>query len=154
DAEPARESTPAMWRERYRQGRRTEIYRSVEGSRLARIDRFYDAYVDRPSSRREAVIHGDLGGDHLLAGQEGPLGIIDLGDACLGDPAYDFTFFFAWGERPARRIAELYDPERRDPGLLDRARWSYARSRIEKLRRGRDEAVIAEVEKTLARLGL
>ncbi|MFC6847283.1 phosphotransferase [Streptomyces caelestis] len=40
----------------------------------------------------EALVHGDLGPGHLLA-QDGALtGVIDFGDAHIGDPAVDLAW--------------------------------------------------------------
>ena len=42
---------------------------------------------------RPVLIHGDLGGEHILLDRvTGTLaGVIDWGDACVGDPALDFA---------------------------------------------------------------
>ncbi|HEV2363706.1 MAG TPA: aminoglycoside phosphotransferase family protein [Caulobacteraceae bacterium] len=133
---PAREWSPADWTARYDAERRGQIAPFVPPELLPAIDGFYRAFARRPVSERAVVIHGDLSDDHLLLAPERDrlAGVIDFGDACLGDPAYDFTFFFAFGQAAAQRLATLYDPSGADPGLIERARWSYARYRIEQLR--------------------
>ena len=99
------------------------------------------------------VIHGDISDDHMLlaAGAEALAGVIDFGDACLGDPAYDLTFFFAYGEAAMARLIEFYDPFAADPLLATRARRSYVRFRLEQLRRSRPSATerMAEIERHL-----
>jgi aminoglycoside 2''-phosphotransferase len=136
----AREWTGADWRARWRAERRAEVAKVVDGPLLRQMDRFYDEFAAAPPPPREVLTHGDLSDEHMLVSPgDGRLaGLIDFGDACLGDPAYDLTFFFAYGEASARRVRRLYDPAGADPTLLDRARMSYARFRIEQLRRAVD----------------
>ncbi|RDI63593.1 phosphotransferase [Nocardia pseudobrasiliensis] len=47
------------------------------------------AVVDLPI---DTVVHGDLGPDHVLADAEGLTGVIDFGDAHLGDAAIDLAW--------------------------------------------------------------
>ena len=88
---------------------------------VRRIDRFYAAYA-QPEPHPERMVHGDIDDHHvLLDGRTGKLGIIDFGDAALGDPATDFAFLFSlphWATQHAlARYAFLAD----DPGLPERA---------------------------------
>lgn len=137
DGAIAQEWTGAEWRARWLAERRAAVAPVVDAALLRRMDRFYDHFAAAPAPPREVLTHGDLSDDHILVSpREGRLaGLIDFGDACLGDPAYDLTFFFAYGDAAARRVAGRYDPRGADATLLDRARMQYARFRVEQLRR-------------------
>lgn len=137
--EIARERTGAAFRDRWIAERRAMIARFVDAPLLERMDRFYERLAAQGPPPREVLTHGDLSDDHMLLspGRDSLAGIIDFGDACLGDPAYDLTFFLSYGEAAARRLADRYDPMGEDPGLLARARLSHARFRIEQLRQAR-----------------
>jgi aminoglycoside 2''-phosphotransferase len=71
------------------------------------------------------LLHRDLGMDHVLfdetAGQI--TGVIDWGDASLGDPAFDITGILAdLGEGMAQAVLEGYRGPK-GPGMIDRARF-------------------------------
>ena len=80
---------------------------------VPRADTFYDALANLPAPPREVVTHGDMSDDHMLLAHGGDrlVGVIDFANSCLGDPAYDLAYFFAYGEDAARRLVRLYDPE-------------------------------------------
>jgi aminoglycoside phosphotransferase (APT) family kinase protein len=59
-------------------------------------------------------------------------GIIDFGDATIGDPALDFCFFWAYGDWVVPALYSRYTG-RRDRGLLQRSRWHYCRYLIDRL---------------------
>ena len=59
------------------------------------------------------MLHGDLSPDHILAdaGRAGLAGIIDWGDARLGDPAWDLVYIREdYGPDTLRAFLERYDP--------------------------------------------
>ena len=69
---------------------------------------------------RPVLIHGDLGGWNILVDDETSTvtGIIDWGDAELGDPAYDFTALKAeYSDALYREIARSYEPQPDDAFL-------------------------------------
>ncbi len=158
DGAVAKEWTGAMWRKRWLAERRAPVARFAPTALVARADRFFDAFAAAAKPPREVVIHGDVSDDHMLLAPSGGAlaGVIDFGDACLGDPAYDLTFFFAYGEAAMARVIELYDPLAADPLLATRARRSYVRFRIEQLRRSRPDAPtrMTEIERHLDALGI
>ncbi len=62
--------------------------------------------LDSPSLRL-TPIHGDLSADHVLIRNGRLSGVIDWGDACLGDPALDFAaLWHELGETFAREVAK------------------------------------------------
>lgn len=71
------------------------------------------------------LLHGDLSAEHLLLDpRTGRVsGLIDWADACLGDPAYDLKFLWAWlGEEFVARVLGHYAGPV-DPGFLGRVRF-------------------------------
>ncbi len=68
--------------------------------------------------------HSDLDINNLLWDKEEGLGIIDFGDRCLFDPAYDFTIFNLFGETFIYQIYEEYQGPK-DPSFLNRAAQYY-----------------------------
>ena len=60
---------------------------------------------------RPAVIHADLGPEHLLCGPDGRLvGVIDWTDAHIGDPALDFAWLLTGlGDRFAADLLDAYE---------------------------------------------
>jgi aminoglycoside 2''-phosphotransferase len=57
-----------------------------------------------------ALIHRDLGTEHILVGPDGRLsGVVDWGDASIGDPAIDFTGLYrAVGQQLAAEVLGHY----------------------------------------------
>ncbi len=74
-----------------------------------------------------ALVHGDLSAEHLLVDEEARwlVGVIDWGDAAVGDAAIDFVGLMqAYGTDFAWRVVEAYRERggRADAGLLSRIR--------------------------------
>jgi aminoglycoside phosphotransferase (APT) family kinase protein len=65
------------------------------------LDRAFDALLAEgaalgPPTGPEVLVHGDLHLRHVLVDPDGtPSGVIDWGDACLGDPVVDLFFGYA-----------------------------------------------------------
>lgn len=60
-----------------------------------------------------ALLHGDLSPDHLLAdtGRVRLTGVIDFGDACIGDPAWDLVYIYEdYGPDVLSLFLDRYDP--------------------------------------------
>jgi aminoglycoside 2''-phosphotransferase len=97
-----------------------------------RLERLWAGYLDddRNFAFQPALVHRDLGTEHvLLAAEDGGLvGVIDWGDAALGDPAMDFAGLVGdLGEALARRVIAGWDGPRAagetTETLLARARF-------------------------------
>jgi aminoglycoside phosphotransferase (APT) family kinase protein len=93
-----RTSAPAAWRERL--GVQLADFRERvvplldPGERTAALEAF-DGFIgdDRNFRFATGIVHADLGPEHVLAGPGGDLaGVIDWGDAGIGDPAIDFAW--------------------------------------------------------------
>lgn len=71
------------------------------------------------------LLHRDLEAEHILHDPASGriTGVIDWGDASIGDPAFDFTGLLAdLGENVARAVLERYRGPK-DAGMVDRARF-------------------------------
>jgi aminoglycoside phosphotransferase (APT) family kinase protein len=115
-----------------------------------------EAYDRAPRSytpREDVLVHGDLrAGQLLLDDRHRPCGLLDWGDAHLGDPAVDLTLLFAFLPPSARGpFLEAYGPVA-DPALaLARARaiWVAANELSVALDQD-DDGPLAEGRATLA----
>jgi len=98
------------------------------------VDGFYARFERRPAAPPR-LTHSDVTCDHLLLSPsgEGLAGVIDFGDVELGDPAYDFTYLWSYGDWAPGHVFERYALKDQAPGLLERSRWLYARYRISRL---------------------
>ncbi len=92
--------TANSWRDEYNAFRdRTdnEVTRLLSPDERQIVATFWDGFLgdDRNFQFRPALIHTDLGLEHLLVNSERShlLGVIDFGDARVGDPALDFVVF-------------------------------------------------------------
>jgi len=81
------------------------------------------------------LTHGDMTSDHMLLAPEGDrlAGVIDFGDAEIGDAAYDVAYFWSYGAWAPAFVVDRYALKDQDPGLLERSRWHFARYRISRL---------------------
>jgi aminoglycoside 2''-phosphotransferase len=74
----------------------------LSGSEVAKIETWWHAFLDDPATTPEApaLIHGDLWPDNLLVDESSSrlLGVIDFGDAAIGDVAHDFAVLRHLGE--------------------------------------------------------
>jgi aminoglycoside 2''-phosphotransferase len=132
--EPA---TAADWRAEYvefRDWSRMEAAPLLEPGLAERLERFWSDELDDGANFafQPVLVHRDLAPEHVLVTEDGALaGVIDWGDAALGDPAIDFAgFLHDLGEAFARQAIASWDGPRAadETGetLLARA-WFYAR---------------------------
>lgn len=146
----------------YRERRRPKLVEALDPGLIRRLDAAHERYA-KVDWRRTAVIHGDFREGHLLLAPDADrlVGIIDFGDAVHGDPAYDFTFFWALADWAAPFALAAYGPVDDREGFLERSRWSfirYAASRLVLALRGEPDyeaaALIAQVTRRLDEVGL
>jgi aminoglycoside phosphotransferase (APT) family kinase protein len=102
---------------------RDRVLPLIDGKQRPRAAQFIDSFIEDESNFDfdPAVVHADLGGSHILCGEDRLRGIIDWGDVRIGDPAIDF----AWvaNEMPAAFVSRLlksYGPKA-DEHVLRRA---------------------------------
>jgi aminoglycoside 2''-phosphotransferase len=90
--------SPSEWHEEY-QGFynrvRQQVLPLLTATRQAAITGYWESYLEDDANFRfaPALIHRDLGYEHILfdPGTGALTGIIDFGDAAVGDPAIDFS---------------------------------------------------------------
>jgi len=100
---------------------------------MRRIDRFYAAYAE-PQPHPERMVHGDIDDHHVLLDERtGKLGIIDFGDAALGDPAADLAFLFSLPQWATQHALARYAFGADDPGLPERAKSHSVRFAVSRL---------------------
>lgn len=91
----------ARWRQRYvnlRPRVEHDIYPLLTSDETAFLTSFWGGFLAREDlvSFTPSLIHGDLALDHILVDATGSVtGVIDFGDARVGDPALDFAGFDA-----------------------------------------------------------
>jgi aminoglycoside phosphotransferase (APT) family kinase protein len=119
---------PVAWRDRYRRlldtfrGRVSPLLTAAE---RAAADAAFAAFLDDDRTARFApgLIHHDLGPTHVLVSSSGDLaGVIDWGDAEVGDPAADFAWLLFGMPAAGERALAAYGGEA-DAAFRDRARF-------------------------------
>lgn len=146
---------PELWSEMYAPlitelrphlGARTATALDVLGARFAATE------DERRAAR--ALVHADIAGAHLLVDADGALaGIIDYGDAMIGDPALDFAGLLNEASRALRERVLAHYPGRVDAGARDRAAWYITVAPLYAVREGLargDAALLERGRRTLA----
>jgi len=114
----------------------------------------FDGYLGEPANFRfrPRLLHRDLSSDHILFDSStGDLtGVIDWGDSCIGDPAFDYTGLLAdYGPAFAREVQGL----KADPGeYLGRAGFYARHMGVYRVQYGLDVGDEAHVEAGLRQL--
>jgi aminoglycoside phosphotransferase (APT) family kinase protein len=87
-----------------------------------------DAFLDDDRNFRFApcLTHGDLGAEHVLVSAEGDLaGVLDWGEASVGDPAVDFAWILGTAPGEGERALAAYGGAP-DDRFRDRCRFRFA----------------------------
>jgi aminoglycoside 2''-phosphotransferase len=89
---------PAQWRQHYQQFYervRAQVFPLLDASTRAKTALYWEEFLNNEAHFRftHALIHRDLSCEHILCDPVGATigGIIDWGDAAIGDPALDFV---------------------------------------------------------------
>jgi aminoglycoside phosphotransferase (APT) family kinase protein len=75
------------------------------------LRRQFEIYLGAPANFlfRPAVLHADLGRDHVLVENDSVVAAIDFGDVCWGDPDYDFMYpLIDFGQAFVGEVARRY----------------------------------------------
>ena len=116
--------TPKSWRQEYGelyQRVAREVYPSLEPNIQEKINNEFKSFLETDLDFNPVICHRDLTSDHILELDGRITGVIDWGDACVGDPAFDLTgLLMDFGEQVAQNIVDnLYYPAE----YLGRARF-------------------------------
>jgi aminoglycoside 2''-phosphotransferase len=114
------------WRQEYRNyydRQRRDVFPLLERSSQEKAHALWDGFLSKEDNFGfgPVLIHRDLGGEHVLCdpGQGSVAGIIDWGDAAIGDPAIDLAgLLLDCGAGFAQRVLATYE------GEVDRTFWS------------------------------
>jgi aminoglycoside 2''-phosphotransferase len=118
----------ASWRRHYQdqfEQIQSRVLPLLDNIVRARITRDWQAFLADQTHFRVALIHHDLADEHMLYDPaRGTIsGIIDWGDAAIGDPAIDFTgLLAAYGQDFTERVLLHYQGEV-DASFRDRMRF-------------------------------
>jgi aminoglycoside 2''-phosphotransferase len=142
--------------------KRDYLVKKIDRDLVRSMDRFYLAFSQaRPFEER--LINSDIGEDHLLYDRDSDrLGMIDFGDATVGDPALDFALLCTYPDWAAPFAFRHYPLRAEDPELLTRAKWHAIRQLGDRLwfhfmRKGHHhplEETVASLRTQLALLGI
>lgn len=115
--------------------RRPAFAAALSTKLLSRVDAFYDGLSRAVDGAPNTLVHSDFTEDHILLAPSGDrlAGVIDFTDAGLGDPAFDFTFLWAYGDWAAMHAASRYGAGHEPAYILARSRWWFARYRIDQI---------------------
>jgi aminoglycoside phosphotransferase (APT) family kinase protein len=93
-----------------------EVYPLLEPDERTRADRVFEEYFSSVDDISPALVHGDLGPDHVLCSTHTVTGVIDWSDATIGDPAIDLAWpTHATPREFAEALLEAYGPDSAGP---------------------------------------
>jgi aminoglycoside phosphotransferase (APT) family kinase protein len=104
----------AAWREAYREELavfRDRVFPLLEPDERRRASDLFESFLgdDRAFRFATGIVHRDLGPEHVLLTPEGDLaGVIDWGDAAVGDPAIDFAWLLHRAPEAGERALAAY----------------------------------------------
>ena len=102
--------TPETWKQEYSelyQRIASEVYPHLEPVTRRKIESEFARFQESDLDFSPVICHRDLTSDHILELDGRITGIIDWGDACVGDPAFDLTgILMDYGEKAAQYISD------------------------------------------------
>jgi len=107
---------------------RARVHPLLGAEERGRVDEMLSAFLDDDANFRFApcLHHGDVGPPHVLVSEAGDLaGVIDWGDADVGDPAGDIAWILHAMPEIGERVLAAYGGEP-DSRFRARARFAYA----------------------------
>lgn len=125
---------PAFFMKRWFAKRRAIVANGIEPSLLEKLDGFYEEFA-KLEAPADALINGDIHGRHALLAQNKSeiSGVIDFGEASVGDRAYDFFTFRKYGEEFLGQVLQNYSLEHDD--FVNRSRWYFVRVLVDEMMR-------------------
>ena len=152
----------ADYARRYRL-RRAQLASTLPPDLHVRLDDFFESLPAIVDDAAHVLIHGDLTEDHILLAPDGERlsGVIDFTDAAVGDPAFDFTFLWAYGDWAPAYAARHYGAGETTAKIVARSRWWFIRCSIDRIwwnlsgARACDTAKVeGDIRESLGALGL
>jgi aminoglycoside phosphotransferase (APT) family kinase protein len=124
----------ADYARRYRH-RRAPLASTLPHDLLVRTDGFFESLPAIVDDAPRVLIHGDITEDHILLAPDGERlsGVIDFTDAAVGDPAFDFTFLWAYGDWAPAHAARPYGAGEAAAEIVARSRWWFTRYSIDRI---------------------
>jgi aminoglycoside phosphotransferase (APT) family kinase protein len=102
--------------EELRERSERDVYPLLEPDERARADRVFEEYFAAVGDVSPALVHGDLGPDHVLCSADMITGVIDWSDASVGDPAIDLAWpTLATPREFAESLLDAYGPDSAEP---------------------------------------
>jgi aminoglycoside 2''-phosphotransferase len=108
-------ASPKQWRQKYINlyGQvQLRVYPMLTDGERARTALLWEDFLKNEANFRfqPVLLHGDLSGEHILCDVEKAMltGIIDWGDACIGDPAMDCTWLLNYGNTFTEKVLGSY----------------------------------------------
>ena len=109
------DANPEQWQQKYinlyRQVK-LRIYPMLTADERAKTTLLWENFLKNEANFRfqSVMLHGDLSEEHILCNvdEETLTGIIDWGDACIGDPALDFTWLLDYGNTFIEEVLGSY----------------------------------------------
>lgn len=119
------EHTPEQWRDRYREryiDLKVRVFPLLDAELRAKSERLWEDFLDDRAifAFQPALTHCDLACEHILCDPEHSFltGVIDWGDATIGDPALDFVgLHWRHGKEFTERVLVGYQ------GIVDARFW-------------------------------
>jgi aminoglycoside phosphotransferase (APT) family kinase protein len=88
---------------------RARVFPLLSTDERSRAERMLEGFLALGFEFRSALVHGDLGAEHVLVDEAGELAVIDWSDARIGDPALDFAWLLhGLGREFADALAAAY----------------------------------------------
>jgi aminoglycoside 2''-phosphotransferase len=108
---------------------RVQVYPLVDSFVRDYVERLFDIYFSDESllDYEPALLHADLAPDHIRYSPQARriTGVIDWGDASIGDPDYELSYLYRAGG--ARFVEDVVDDgPHRDRATLERKLWFFA----------------------------
>lgn len=113
ELEHIRRYNPDTWKQEYNELHQRvarEVYPSLEPTICSKIDDEFTSFLETDLDFNPVICHRDLTSDHILELDGRITGVIDWGDSCVGDPAFDLTgLLMDFGDQVAQNIIDKLD---------------------------------------------
>lgn len=128
------EQTQSYWEVFYSNIKR-DVFPFLNKAEQRSINQMFDHLFNSILTQQEikTMIHGDLSSDHIIYDSDHACisGIIDFGDAQIGDPAYDFAGLYnCYGSHFVHEVLRFYKLKEPMKNLLNRVEAFYSKQSV------------------------